>query len=373
MAQRGVPHGASALYLAPGISFLNEEEAVLDAMYKGWEAQQVGARNNQQKSANALLRIVERFQAFSNEFPWNWTAGQFDEWMMDLVSTKKLSTSTIRGYQNAIRSFCEYLCSDHYGWVEECEARFGTHPSQVCHDWNTIRHVAEYEGDPNRRALTREELQRMFDHADDLVGERLDSGRKGAPQLYRDATLMKVIYAWGLRANEAVNLNLSDFYRNPHAPEFGRFGVLQVRLGKGSAGSGPKRRSVVTTNEDGVKALDDYVTNVWPLVKAPGSDALWLSERGTRLRTRELRDRFAFYRDEIELEQSLTPHCLRHSYVTHMVEDGYDQRFVSEQVGHVFGSTTGIYTHVSNEFANTLVRSALDQMRSTRQRPEGSK
>lgn len=285
----------------------------------------------------------------------------FDEWMMHLVAVKGLAPSTIRVYQHPIRTFCAYVCSPHYGWINECLERFGTHPVQVCHEWNSVAHLQDYEGQPGRRPLTREELQRILDRADDVVEESLTSRRKGALPAYRDATLLKVIYAWGLRITEAVSLDVTDFYANAHAPEFGRFGMLQVRNGKAPAGGAPKRRSVVTLLPWAVEAVQDYVENVWPRVRAERSNALWLSERGTRLRPRELQDRFAELRDELGLDPLLSPHGLRHSYVTHMTEDGLDHVFIQQQVGHVHQSTTTIYTAVSNDFANKLMREALNR------------
>ena len=75
----------------------------------------------------------------------------------------------------------------------------GVAPSQICHEWNSAVHVADYEGDPRRRPLTREELQAFFDAADDHVDVVVSNARKGALAVFRDATLFKVIYAWGLR------------------------------------------------------------------------------------------------------------------------------------------------------------------------------
>lgn len=54
------------------------------------------------------------------------------------------------------------------------------------------------------------------------------------------------------------------------------------------------------------------------------------------------------------------PHCLRHSYVTHNIEDGVDPRFIQEQVGHLYASTTALYTAVSDDFANTMMLKAID-------------
>lgn len=321
--------------------------------------QQLGGRGLRPDSVRSATRSVERFRAFLGTPPWRWTAGDVDEWMTHLVSVRKLAPSTIRRYQQTISAFCSYLTSEHYGWVDECMARFGTHPIQVCHEWNTNKHLQDYEGNPGRRPLTRDELQQLFDFADSEVERRLASGRKGALPAYRDATLLKLTYSWGLRSNEAVNLDVSDFYQNAHAPHMGQYGSLHVRHGKASRGGAPKRRSVISLRPWAVEAVDDYVKNVWPLMRSESSNALWLSERGTRLRARELQNRFAEYRDAIGLDTSLSTHSLRHSYVTHLVEEGVDMEFVRQQVGHEYQATTSIYTAVSGDFANTMMRQAL--------------
>jgi site-specific recombinase XerD len=69
---------------------------------------------------------------------------------------------------------------------------------------------------------------------------------------------------------------------------------------------------------------------------------------------------FARLRDELGLPVELGPHCLRHSYVTHLVEDGWDPLFVQQQVGHAWASTTAIYTGVSTDYKNEVLRRALD-------------
>jgi len=355
------PPGASSLSLAVGVSFLNEEQAVFQAMLEGWEMQQRGGRNLKDSSVRSSIGLARRFHAFSNEWPWQWTAGSFDEWMIHLVAVKRLAPSTIRTYQYAIRSFCDYLCSEHYGWAEECLRRFNTHPVQICHEWNTATHLQGHEGRPGRRPLTREEIQLLLDRADRAVEDCLSLRRKGALSAYRDATLLKVMYGWGLRINEAVNLDVTDFYTNPHAPEFGRYGLLQVRHGKSSAGGAPKRRPVLSLHHWAVAAVQDYVENVWPAVRDEESNALWLTERGTRARPRELRVRFRELRDELGLDPDLSPHSLRHSYVTHLVESGVDPAFVQRQVGHAYQSTTALYTAVSGDFANKMMRQALDR------------
>ena len=75
----------------------------------------------------------------------------------------------------------------------------GSAPVQVFHEGNTTAHAAEYEGRPERRPLARAELQAFFDAADGLVEKAACSRRKGQLAAFRDATLFKVVYGWGLR------------------------------------------------------------------------------------------------------------------------------------------------------------------------------
>ena len=62
--------------------------------------------------------------------------------------------STIRGYQNALRLFCGFITDARYGWAAQCAQRFGQSLSQILHDWNTVRHVSEFEGRPGRRPVS---------------------------------------------------------------------------------------------------------------------------------------------------------------------------------------------------------------------------
>ncbi|MCI0690267.1 MAG: tyrosine-type recombinase/integrase, partial [Sporichthyaceae bacterium] len=87
--------------------------------------------------------------------------------------------------------------------------------------------------------------------------------------------------------------------------------------------------------------------------------ALWLNERGGRVRPAEINARFESYRDALGLPKNLVPHSFRHSYVTHNTEDGVNRRFIQVQVGHECDSSTAVYTHVSDEFMNTMLRKAL--------------
>ncbi|MGH3718131.1 MAG: hypothetical protein ACRDRI_04670 [Pseudonocardiaceae bacterium] len=120
-------------------------------------------------------------------------------------------------------------------------------------------HVADYEGRPERRPLTRQELQAFFDAADDRVERAAASRRKWWLATFRDASLFKVVYGWGLRRREAAMLDVVDFAGNPAAPELGRFGVLHVRFGKAMRGSPPRRRAVATVMPWAAETLAQYL------------------------------------------------------------------------------------------------------------------
>jgi integrase/recombinase XerC len=142
----------------------------------------------------------------------------------------------------------------------------------------------DHEGRPGRRALTRRERQRLFDHADDQVVAARASGRKGWLPALRDSVALKVAYGWGLRRRELVMLELADFGTNPHAPEFGEHGVLHVRSGKASKGSAPKRRSVLTVFPWSVQVVEEWLGSYRDLFDtAAGSSSLWPTERAARL------------------------------------------------------------------------------------------
>lgn len=81
-------------------------------------------------------------------------------------------------------------------------------------------------------------------------------------------------------------------------------------------------------------AVKEYVEEVLPRYGCPKNPALWPTERGGRVAPDYLNQRFAAYRDDLGLPEELGPYCLRHSYVTHLIEDGYDPTFVQHQVGH---------------------------------------
>lgn len=350
----GSERGAARLELVGAAAPGGEEGALLEELLAGWGRQQRARRLGDSIIADRE-RVVRRFVEFTQGWPWSWQEAQLEAW----VAANAWAHSTVRTYQGAIASFLAYVCDVRYGWVAECEQRVGAAPRQICHADNTAAHVADYEGRPQRRPLSRRELQVFFDACDDGVARAQHQRRKGWLAAFRDAALFKVCYGWGLRRTEVARLETTDFSVNPAARQLGGLGVCQVRYGKALRGSPPKRRAVATVMPWAAEALGQYLADVRPRYAASGQAAVWLTERGGAISPRQVDERFALWRARAGLPADLSVHCLRHSYVSHLIEDGVDPLFVQQQVGHSWASTTAVYTSVGSDAKNRMLADAL--------------
>lgn len=335
-------------------------EAMFESMLDGWRSQQL-ARGLSFATIEARARAVRRFHEHSEQWPWWWTPAMAEDWLAELRGIHKVSHSTVRGLQSAVRQFCWFITDPHYTWAADCERAFGTHPVQVLGDFNSAVHTSEVESRPGKRAFTLDELQAFFDHADDQVTRARQLGRKGWLRAFRDAVIFKTAYAWGLRRNEVRMLDVVDFGVNPKAPEFGRYGVCYVRHGKAMRGSPPKRRGVLTVWDWSAEVVEEWVSSIRCHFPTADGAAMFPSERAARVDLSAMNRTFAAYRRALDLDPALDFHSLRRSYVSHLVEGGFDALFVQQQVGHEHASTTSLYTFVSADYRTRTLREALDK------------
>lgn len=157
------------------------------------------------------------------------------------------------------------------------------------------------------------------------------------PAALRDRALLELLYATGARVSEAVALNVDDLTGEQGTAEF-------VRL----FGKGGKER-LVPVGSFARTAIDAYLVRARPLLSARGraTPALFLGVRGARLSRQNawLLLRAAAERAHLDLE--ISPHSLRHSFATHLLQGGADVRVVQELLGHASVATTQIYTRVT--------------------------
>lgn len=363
VANSGELAGSVRLELVEDVALLDPASAVFEAMLSGWARQQRARFLQESQTIAPRIALVRRLAEFSGQYPWEWQPAEGEAFIGQLrtASGRPVAVSTARGYQVVLQLFCDFVTDRRYGWSTECLRRFGRAPQQIFHEWNSISHVSEYEGDARRRPLSYDEVQLLFDAADGRVEEIRSRRRKGALAAMRDAAVLKTVYAYGLRRQETCGLDLVDLRHNPKATAFGRFGAFFVRYGKASRGGAPKRRTVLTVPEMDwiVPVLEQWVDEIRPLFAPGRHPALWMTERRGRLSRHCANQAFVHARVAAGLPQELDLHCLRHSYITHLVEFGYPERFVTDQAGHAHASTTALYTGVSDEFRNRLLVQAL--------------
>jgi site-specific recombinase XerD len=352
--------GALARVFGPGVRPLHLEQALFEAMLAGWRSQQA-ARYLKPKSVRANERGVRAFVEHVGCWPWEWRASHADEYFEDLLTRpQRLARSTLRAYQQRLKGFSEYACDRRYPWSVICEREFGRGPGQLFGERNLVAHLDEFEGDPRRRPLTIDELEAFFAACEARISVAHVRGRKGSLQAWRDQALFKAKFAWGLRRGEVAMLDVCDFRPAAKLPEFRGYGQVHVRHGKSKRGGGPQRRTVLTVFDWAVEVIEQYLSEVRPCFGCPQHPAMFLTERGTRIAPVYINERFAEIRAEAGLDELLTPHCLRHSYVTHLAERGWPAKFIQDQVGHSHAATTAIYLSVGDDFKDRLVRAAID-------------
>lgn len=150
----------------------------------------------------------------------------------------------------------------------------------------------------------------------------------------RDRAILETLYASGLRVSELVGLKLNDVYFDEE--------LIKV-YGKGS------KERIVPLGSQAQLSLSNYLQKGRPLLEKGKQEALFLNRLGTQLSDRSIRNIVNKYVEAAALQQKVSPHTLRHSFATHLLNSGADLRSVQELLGHVKLSTTQIYTHITTE------------------------
>ncbi len=151
----------------------------------------------------------------------------------------------------------------------------------------------------------------------------------------RDRAMLEVLYATGMRVSELISLRLGDLKLD--------IGCLNA-FGKGS------KQRLIPLGEDAIEILREYLQDGrLKLLKSLTSEEVFLNSRGKKLSRQGFWKNLRAYAIKAEIKQKVYPHILRHSFATHLLENGADLRSVQTMLGHADISTTQIYTHVIQE------------------------
>jgi integrase/recombinase XerC len=168
----------------------------------------------------------------------------------------------------------------------------------------------------------------------DEMAAVLDRIPASTPLELRDRALFEVAYSSGLRAEELVTLDVTSV----------DFDAEELRV----EGKGGKTR-IVPAGEPALRALGRYLERARPaLTNGDDDPALFLSKSGRRLSTSDVRRRLRAWTRHAEVQGGVSPHTLRHSFATHLLEGGADLRAIQELLGHASIATTQIYTRVES-------------------------
>ena len=178
--------------------------------------------------------------------------------------------------------------------------------------------------------LTTEEVEKIMN------GIKIDT-----PAGYRNRTILELLWATGMRISELSGLNFGDLnLENNEITVFGK---------------GAKER-IVLISDKAKEYLESYINTARPLVAKgfplePITDStpVFINNTGYRLQNKTVRNVINSVVESIELPKHVTPHMFRHSFATHLIENGADLRVVQELLGHASISNTQIYTHVSTK------------------------
>lgn len=288
------------------------------------------SRNTLDAYRNDLTQFQEFMRGRLNgnsdrEDAWRWVDLELlNDYIADLRGRKGYRDTTTARKVAAIKSFFTYLAQN--GDIEEP-------PTESLGSPRVGRALPKY--------LSEAEIELLLDAA----------GQPGTAESRRDANILELLYATGLRVSELVSLNVQDI----------DFQESYIRCwGKGS------KERIVYAHAKAMGGLQEYLAGPRMSLVGDNKDepALFVNHRGERLTRQWIWNILKTYGKKAGLDQKITPHTLRHSFATHLLQKGASLRHVQELLGHSSISTTQVYTHLTDrhmaqEYAKSHPRAAV--------------
>lgn len=287
--------------------------------------------------------------------------GQLADYLHFLRVERGLSENTILSYRQDLTDASRFFQRNTQKWTEVDQfliLNYLEHLQQEKKSQGTIirtvsslrsffRYLAQFgviSDDPMLKVDSPKKAQTLPDVLTQAeVGRLLSMPNVSRPLGIRDRAILETLYATGLRVSELVNLRLTDL----HLP----MKLIQV-VGKGD------RERIIPIGEVAIDWLTRYLktTRIDLLKKRRNTDYVFLNAHGRQLTRQAIWQMIKKYVSLAGIKRHVTPHTLRHSFATHLLENGADLRVVQELLGHANISTTQIYTHVSHQHLSEVYR-----------------
>ena len=276
------------------------------------------------------------------------------EYIIYLKIERGLSANTITSYKRDIEKYLTFLMEKKITQLDEV-SRFeildflqtlrqsGAADNSIIRMVSSLRKFHQYL---KRESIVSDDPMQLIDTpkkastlpkaiSPQAVEQLLEAPDTTTPLGVRDRTILELMYATGLRISELVNLKLSDMHLT--------MGFIQT-MGKG------EKERIIPLGEIASQWLDHYLDGARVYLQdqsAETSEYVFLNSRGKGLSRQGVWKKVKQLALEAGIDQNVTPHTLRHSFATHLLENGADLRMVQELLGHADISTTQIYTHIT--------------------------
>lgn len=230
------------------------------------------------------------------------------------ITKKKISNATFARNMSALKSFYRYL---------NLQEIVDDNPFLSLQNIKAKKHLPD--------VLTFDEMESL-----------LSSFDLASPIELRNRTIVETIYACGLRISECLNIKLTDIDKNNL--------IIRV-MGKGS------KERIIPFYPRLLELIDKYLLEYRDIYASQDSPYLFISTRGNKMSSRSVQLMLQDVQNRLPIKVNIHPHMLRHSFATHLLDNGADLRVVQELLGHANLSTTQIYTHLTyDRLKNAVIK-----------------
>ena len=278
-----------------------------------------------------------------------------------LENDKKVSNNTLQSYERDLKQYEKYLneqgkeygketdegIKDYIAYMQE----IGKKPSTISRGLASIRSFYQYEvknksiGTDPTEGISSPKIEKRVPSVltSSEVALLLDQPKNVDLKGIRDKAMLEFAYATGMKVTEIISLNVED---------------VDLNRGYATCKNGKKERTV-PIGELSLKALKDYMLNArHTMIKDDNEQALFVNVNGQRLTRQGFWKIIKYYKEQAHIDKDITPHVLRHSFATHLLQNGADLKSIQTMLGHSDILSTQIYMQFQDESLKNVYKKA---------------